>query len=45
VTTILIAAGVAVLALVALALILPCEGCRLRRKRIEDAYQRWRSSR
>jgi len=45
VTILLVVAGAIVLALLAIALALPCEGCRLRRKRLQDAYEKWRSQR
>jgi hypothetical protein len=32
-------------ALVAIALILPCEACRLRRERMKQAYAAWRAQR
>ncbi len=41
----LIASGIVVFVIVALALAMPCEGCRLRRERMRQAYERWRSSR
>lgn len=37
----LIAWGVGIIAIVGLALILPCEGCRLRRERMKRAYAQW----
>ena len=41
----LTASGLGVALIVAIALILPCEGCRLRRKRMREAYEKWRIAR
>jgi hypothetical protein len=39
----LLVVGGLVAAIVALALILPCEACRLRRERMKQAYATWRA--
>jgi hypothetical protein len=43
VTTVFIIAGTAVALIVAAALILPCEACRLRRERMTRAYAEWQA--
>lgn len=42
---VLIAWAIGVGAIIGLALILPCEGCRLRRERLKRAYALWRETR
>jgi hypothetical protein len=44
-TGFLIASAIGIAAILGLALALPCEGCRLRRKRMRQAYDRWRARR
>ena len=41
----LLVVGGLVAAIVALALILPCEACRLRRERMKQAYAVWQANR
>jgi hypothetical protein len=41
---VLIITGVVVASIVAVALVLPCEACRLRRERMRDAYARWQGA-
>lgn len=43
-TIALIAWAIGVGAVIGLALILPCEGCRLRRERLKRAYAQWRDT-
>ncbi|MBY0509109.1 MAG: hypothetical protein K2P94_03055 [Rhodospirillaceae bacterium] len=40
----LVASAIGVVLIIGLALILPCEGCRLRRERMRAAYLRWRET-
>lgn len=41
----LIIAGLTVVIVGGLAMILPCEGCRLRRERMRKAYEHWHATR
>lgn len=43
-TTILIVWAAAIALIVGLALLLPCQGCRLRRERMRRAYEAWRKA-
>jgi hypothetical protein len=45
VTAFILAWVIGVAAIVGLALALPCKGCRLRRERIQRAYDAWKKSR
>jgi hypothetical protein len=45
VTGFAIAWALAIAAIVGLALVLPCKACRLRRERLERAYENWKKSR
>lgn len=42
--TVLAVAGGILLAIVVVALVLPCEACRLRRERMKRAYAAWRAA-
>jgi hypothetical protein len=43
--SVLVVVGGLVVAVAAIALILPCEACRLRRERMKQAYAQWQSNR
>jgi len=45
VTTVLLIWALLVAVIAGLALILPCEGCRLRRERLQRVYEDWKKSR